>query len=234
VWFRENVRGHLAGWRAIEATLCFRFFNRIETGIAVKDLLLGGWNRDEAYVRLSALPGPLWTGAYRIRGENGKPKLESTLDSIEAARRRLPGLSRFWGDTLREAHEDLCRLPFLGTFMAYEIVSDLRWTPVLAGARDVNSWAAAGPGCASGLGFVVAGDVKRYSYYSQRDQRDMLSVLRDLLAMSRNPMYWPYSDTQWELREAEHWACEVAKWVRYRDGGAPPRQRYVATARNAA
>ena len=93
VWFREHVRSRLDGWRAVEATIAFRFFNRIATGEAVEDLLLGGWNRAEAERRLRAIEDrgqPLWTGAYRIRGANGTPKLTSTLDSIDDARRR-PG-----------------------------------------------------------------------------------------------------------------------------------------------
>ena len=48
VWFRENIRGSLAQrdihfdslLRILEATLIFRWFNRIETGEMIKDLLL--------------------------------------------------------------------------------------------------------------------------------------------------------------------------------------------------
>src|SRR5207247_6900297 len=49
VWFREHVRSTLSGWRAVEATLCFRWFNLIETGEVVRELLCEGWKRDEAY-----------------------------------------------------------------------------------------------------------------------------------------------------------------------------------------
>ena len=204
----------------------FRWFNRIETGERVVDLLLNGWDRDEAYQRLARVKGALWTGAYRIRGENGVPKLESTLDSIEIARSKLPAMVARWGPSLREAWLDLRRLPYLGNFMAYEVVTDLRWTPVLSGAKDVETWAAAGPGCAAGLGWVEVGDLKKYDYHSDRDQAAMLPLMRDLLEMSSDPEYWPYTDAPWELREVEMWLCEVAKYIRCRDGGRPPRQRY--------
>jgi hypothetical protein len=52
VWFRENVRQHLDGLRAIEATVCFRWFNFIPTGEKVLDLLLNGWDGREALRRL--------------------------------------------------------------------------------------------------------------------------------------------------------------------------------------
>src|SRR5436190_24388537 len=75
------------------ATVAFRFFNRIETGEIIKDLLVGEWKSHEAFRRLRRVESegtPLWTGAYRIRGANGRDKLSSTLDSIDAARYRLP------------------------------------------------------------------------------------------------------------------------------------------------
>ncbi len=110
--------------------------------------------------------------------------------------------------------------------MAYEIVSDLRWTPVLSGATDIMKWANAGPGCTSGLGCIVDGNPKRFNSGSDRDQTRMACLLRDLLKLSQDPTNWPYTDTPWEMREVEHVACEVAKYVRVRDGGSPPRQRY--------
>ena len=53
VWFRENIRRHMIGIRAVEACIIFRWFNRIETGELIKDLFfLEGWNSDEAHNRL--------------------------------------------------------------------------------------------------------------------------------------------------------------------------------------
>lgn len=221
VWFRKHVRSKLDGWRVVEATIAFRFFNLIETGERVIDLLLYGWDRDEAYRRLSAVreaDGTLWNGAYRIRGEHGRPKLESTLDSIEASRHRLPARALGWGGSLREAWCDLCEMPYLGRMMSYEVVSDLRWTPVLAGAHDINTWASAGNGCASGLEWVTTGRLGEHNS-SPGDVPEYLATMRALLEMSRDPHYWPYTDAPWEMREVEHWACEAAKAVKAQSGG---------------
>lgn len=227
-WFRTHVRDHVAGWQAVEAVVAFRWFNRIETGERLLDLLLSGWDADEARRRLAGVQ-PAVTGAYTVNYKNsyaitngayiikspdGKSKAEGILWCIEQARRILPSFVPGWGRSLRQAWLDLQSVPFMGSFMAYEVVSDLRWTPVLAGADDIETWAAAGPGCARGLSWVVSGKCGQYNYHSERHQADMLTVMRDLLAMSRSEAYWPQAWRVWEMRECEHWACEVDKYQR--------------------
>lgn len=217
-WFRDHVRSTLDGWRAIEATVAFRWFNLIETGKLIEDLLLDGWNRDEAQRRLSAVPdGHLWNGAYRIRGEAGRPKIDSVLDAIELARAKLRGPSARWGDSLRGAWLDLCDQHLLGPLMSYEIVSDLRWTPVLADARDVNTWASVGVGCLNGLRWVTEGTLGD-SDNSPGEVPALVEPMRDLLELSRDPAYWPTEYEPWEMREVEHWACEVAKYLKAAQG----------------
>jgi hypothetical protein len=54
-----------------------------------------------------------------------------------------------------------------------------------------------------------------------------VAPMRDLLAMSRHPEHWPYTDAPWEMREVEHWSCEVAKIVKAR-AGLPLKRRYRA------
>jgi hypothetical protein len=231
-WFREHVRSKLDGWRAIEATIAFRFFTRIETAETVKDLLLDGWDRTEAYRRLSRIEAnraPLWTGAYRICSAHGKPKLASTLDSIEVARTVLPARARGWGSSLERAHVDLVKsVPYVGRFMAYEVVSDLRWTPILRNAADIGTWANIGPGCARGLRWLLGEGVDAVDVNTYRPSDVLLPTLREILAMSRDAANWPYPDAPWELREAEHWACEVGKYVRCRDRGVRLRNRFTA------
>ena len=110
-WFRDHVRSRLDGWRAVEATVCFRFFNLIETGECVRSPA----RRVEArrtYRRPAQddCRAPSF-GRVRIasRGEHGRPKLENILDSIEAAREQLPARAETWGGSLRGAWLDLWR-----------------------------------------------------------------------------------------------------------------------------
>ena len=225
VWFREHVRSHLSGLAAVEAVLIFRWFNRIATGEAIVDLLLNGWDGAEARRRLLLLK-PIFTGAYIIKSPQGYTKLDGVLWTIDRAREQLPAMVPAWGATLRGAWEDLRLLPYMGHFNAYEVVTDLRWTTVLSQAEDINTWVSAGPGCARGLGWVTVGNENIYNYHSDRHQALMREPMLDLLQQSRDQLHWPSDWRAWELREVEHWLCEYWKYVRCRDFGQPPKNRY--------
>jgi hypothetical protein len=219
VWFRENIRNHAAD--PLRATAIFRWFNRIETGEKIKDLILNGWDTEEARRRLQHV-NPVVTGAYIIKGMDGYNKLDGVLYCIDHA---LPVLDKYkdqWESdsvshptTLQEAWSDLCDVYYLGRFMAYEIVSDLRWTPLLNRAPDIMEWANAGPGCSRGLEWITGETLKPGSVQSQNR---MNVLMRELLEMSQDPVYWPSGWPQWEMREVEHWACEFDKYKRAQEG----------------
>lgn len=209
-WFREHVRSKVDGWRAVQATLAFRWFNRIEVGEKIEDLLVDGWNRKEAKRRLKGVT-PVTNAAYMVHTPRGMDKLDGVLKCIDLVTPHLDKMSSTWGDSLEEAWRDLVSLPNVGRFVAYEAVSDLRWTPVLAGAKDIMTWASAGPGCARGLGWVSLDDHRAFNYGSTRDQQWMLYVMRGLLEFSQDEAYWPSEHKPWEMREVEHWLCEIWK-----------------------
>lgn len=220
-WFRENVREHL--WnsdRVLVATVAFRWFNRIETGEKILELLRNGWYRKIAERELRKVQkagGQLVTGAYMIKSPPGKDKLTGLLDCIDNVQghsKTLCSLSKKQDWTLQMWHEMLMGFPFLGRFMAYEVVTDLRHTMLAAKATDINTWASAGPGCARGLGWVLRGDPDSYGYSSDRDQKEMVLWMQYLLAESRNSSNWPWQEKPWEMREVEHSLCEYDKWKR--------------------
>jgi len=213
IWFKDNIRKHLTGLRAVEATIIFRWFNRIETGELVKDLLLHQWDSSEARRRLEGVT-PVVTGAYMVHTDPGYSKLDGLLVYIDNMLPRLPSIVPQLGPSLQDAHKWILNLMGMGRFTAYEVITDLRWTPVLEKARDIDTWASAGPGCARGLGWIVAGRPDVYNYGSQRDQGKMLFVMRRLLQMSRTETNWPTIYQHWEMREVEHWACEFDKYLR--------------------
>ena len=218
VWFRENVRSKLEGLAQVEATIIFRWFNRIETGERIKDLLLEGWDSGEARRRLTGV-NPVVTGAYIIKCADGLSKLDGILQCVDNARLYLPRFVQTWNDQIRcnqsslfSAWKDLKTLHFMGGFTAYEVVSDLRWG-ILRNAGDILTWANAGPGCARGLGWVVAGDSDTFNT-GPANQKVMLDLMKEILKLSRDPQYWPQDWKPWEMREVEHWCCEHDKYMR--------------------
>ena len=226
-WFRRNIRDSLFGRRAVEATLVFRWFNRIETAEIIKDLIERPWvlrpgsgSSEEAFLRLEGIH-PVVTGAYIIRGEPGTDKLRGVLRYIDRniaeIRERIPDrlAEDFRWDSLEVGWRALQELTGIGPVTGYEVVSDLRWTPVLQNATDVMTWANPGPGCQRGLGRVVLGRVDGFTS-GMRD--GMIAWMRDLLAMSQDERHWPKHWKPWEMREVEHWLCEFDKYERARGG----------------
>ena len=215
VWFRENIRSKLKGRKLIESTMIFRWFNRIKTGEILKNLLLGDWDTEEARERLKEVK-PVVTGAYMIRTPEGLTKLDGVLHCINCALPDVGAISNEWGPSLKLAWEDLLPVYGLGPFMAYEIISDLRWTHLLKKADDIMTWANAGPGCARGLGRVMSGDRRRFNRHLH--QPEMALIMKDLLDKSKDGKFWPTEWPKWEMREVEHWACEFEKWCAAKDG----------------
>jgi hypothetical protein len=213
-WFAEHVRSKLTGLRVVEATLIFRWFNRIETAELVEDLLLDGWNTDEARTRLEHVK-PVVTGAYMIKTEMGMTKLDGVLYAIEKALPKLPRMVEKWGSHIQNATMDLTQIHGIGPFLAYEITSDLRWTPVLNEAADIMTWANAGPGCAHGLSRLYdKEDPWKWNRGKPEHQAEMVELMYNLLELSQSENYWPIDWQPWEMREVEHWACEFDKHCR--------------------
>lgn len=219
VWFRENVRSHITGQLLVRATFIFRQFNRIETGERLLDLLLNGWDSAEARRLLTGVR-PLVTGAHMVHFPTGMDALTGMLHVIDEGLPLLDELSPRWGGSLEEAWTDLKKLSNVGSFLAYEIVTDLRWTRVLANAGDITTWANVGPGSILGISEVVGERFKQNAF----DRQVVLMVMRMLLRKSQRAHYWPQNWPLWEMREVEHWACEFFKYMKASRGGSLKRR----------
>ena len=229
-WFKRRIRNPLrTDSHVILATIIFRWFNRIETGeVLLKHGLFDDWDEGRAFKSLGNLQ-PLVTGAYMIKTPAKMKKLPGLIwciNNVWRARKKLQA-EILCADTLEWAHSRVMEFPFLGTFMAYEIVTDLRHTHMLWDAADINEWASAGPGAARGLGRIV-GNLDLFSYTSKKHQEKMLEYMSALLTLSRaDDCFWPGHWPQWEMREVEHTLCEFDKYERVRLGEGTPKQRYT-------
>lgn len=184
--------------------------------------------------------GPYVTGSYIIKTPDGLDKLDGVLQIVKwfvereydrphnrdqyrigEIKHNWKGMAEFmlaernW--SLQSAHHLLTKYPFIGHFTAYEIVSDLRHTALLDQAPDIMTWANAGPGAQRGLSRVCG---------RKLSAKECVKAMQDLLVLSQMPNYWPSDWPAWDMRTVEHWSCEVDKYMRVREGGPPPRQRY--------
>jgi hypothetical protein len=197
IWFKENIRGPLHNHGdVIMATVIFRWFNRIATGnILLRHNLLVHWDTTEALLQLEH-ETPVVTGAYIIKTPNGMDKLHGVCWSIDQMWARRSAILSYITecDTLEQAWRYLSLFPYQGPFMSYEVVTDLRHTAWLSGARDIMTWANIGPGAKKGLGYIGMAPTQ--------------NALHVLLAQSEK--YWLYD--RMEIRDIEHALCEYAKY----------------------
>jgi hypothetical protein len=239
-WFRENVRRDLQLQpEVIPATMLFRWFNRMNIGetvfcqnhlidnntafndyIATRDL-------EELKARiLNAHPkGPYVNGAYIIKAYNGMDKLSGVLRAFDEAMKQIDSdhgsyqkLAEWMilNPSMEDATRYFATLGYLGKFMAYEIVCDLRYTVYLAEATDIKTWANPGPGARRGLARIMG---QPPSYHIST--KDCVAQMRELLGESVTRGW-----TDWEMREVEHTLCEFDKYRRIAEGGRGKR-RYL-------
>lgn len=229
-WFRENWRGRDAN---VFGCVCFRFFNRVETGeVLVKNGLLDEWDARLAVRVLSHLK-PLIGPAYRISvPQNGTRGTRAKLDGIIEVMRPVWTAHKngkfddFSELTLRRAHERLMEFPYVGPFMAYEAVCDLMHTPILNRAVDKYSWASCGPGAARGLARILEISLKTFNHGSAADRDEMVTHVQELVFKASMAKYWPSDWPHWDARTAEHTLCEFDKYERVRLGEGAPKQTY--------
>ena len=222
VWFRENIRDPLKNSPDVYmATVIFRWFNLIETGQELMAHRLHiNWDPEKAYKII--IPLDKWiTGAYMVKSPTGKNKVRGVCETITTVwndRRKF--LSKHPFPSLQNMCTFLEGYPFLGPFLAYELVTDLRHTYLGWDAPDINTWANAGPGAMRGLNRIHD---RPLDFTSKR--HDWCKEMQDLLAISKGnlPTYVPTL----EMRDIEHSLCEFDKYERVRLGQGRPRSKYT-------
>lgn len=168
----------------------------------------------------------VFTGAYIIPNMGlTDDKQDVVLDYILAPLWRALAAPVFCETkTMREVFDWLHDFKGLGGngFMAYEIVTDLRWTSFYAKPpEDRFTWANAGPGARRGLNRIHGRD-KDFNLKSSTATQEMYEL------RLQSTLYWP-NDKNYpplEMREIEHSLCEYDKYERVRLGEGRPRSVY--------
>lgn len=179
--------------------------------------------------------GPYVTGAYIIKTPDGMNKLDGVLWCVGQFREQCVR-GRVWRQfaesliagpgehTLMEVWDWLRKFPYLGDFMAFEIVTDLRHTDLLCRAPDIYTWANPGPGAMRGLNRLHG----RQLGHSQ-PKHVFVCEMRELLRLAEGEFQhvWPHRiGFDVEMRDIEHTLCEFDKYERVRLGQGAPRGKY--------
>ena len=210
-WFRES------GARSTTfSCVAFRLINRIETAERMLRLnLFQRWNPAKMLQEFRGVK-PLISGAYIVHTPFGLKKLEGIIEILNPVWKAQQAGKLDFGArcTLEAAHHEIMKFNFIGSFIAYEAVTDLNYTSVLERAPDKNLWAAAGPGAARGLAKILDLPPKHWSHGNAKHREEMLHYMQKLLKYSRNPTYWPAEWPEWDMRTVEHTLCEHFKYGR--------------------
>ena len=222
VWFRENMRDPLKDDDAVlMATVIFRWFNLIQTGeTLLANNLHINWNPEVAREEIKK-QSKYVTGGYIIKTPDGMDKVDGVIwciNRIWPQREQL--VNDILSNNLRGSWNLFMQFPYLGAFMSYELITDLRHTHLLKTADDIYTWANAGPGAMRGLNRIQG---RPLNFKSRK--HDFNSEMLDLLNVSDlylNKDFLP----KLEMRDIEHSLCEFDKYERVRNGEGAPRGRY--------
>jgi hypothetical protein len=201
------------------ATIIFRWFNFIPTGrTLVEHDLHRNWEGDKATQLIKEQPQ--WvTGSYIIKTPNGMDKVTGVVDCInniwqdkDWLIKRLEYDKKEHKSSLESAWTLLRQYPYMGPFMAYEVVTDLRHTYILDEAHDIMTWANAGPGAMRGLNRLTGRELD----FSNRSH-DWNTEMQELyqIVIRRLPAHMVMrNDRMYELRDIEGGLCEFDKYSR--------------------
>ena len=190
----------------------------------VENNLLSKWRKANAIREITKQPKWI-TGSYIIKTPDGMDKVTGVSECIshiwkarESILDRLHESLAKDQSSLEETWLILRDYPYMGPFMAYEVVTDLRHTYLLENANDIMTWANAGPGAMRGLNRLTGRplDYSKRSHPWCEEMRDLFEQVKKILA----PSIIFRNGANYELREIEGGLCEFDKYSRiYKNEG---------------
>lgn len=134
------------------------------------------------------------------------------------------------GDTLQAFHARLMQHQGMGSFMAAQVVADVKNAPKgsnpLTVASDWRTWAAPGPGSLRGMSRVVSGAQNKPGNMPVKLWHELMGELQPLV----NEMIWdsPLMMRPLHAQDLQNCLCEFDKYERVRTGQGKPKQEFVA------
>jgi hypothetical protein len=168
-----------------------------------------------------------YSGAYMIPALPGRPGMrkeeylaEYVLNPLWARRAELRPVGI---DTLERYHDLLSQEYSFGSFMAGQVVADIKYAPTLCAAKDWWTFAASGPGSRRGLNRVLGYPVNQP--WKEAVWRLGNEVVREKInERFRREGFEPIHG-----QDAQNCLCEYDKMERVRLGEGQPKMRFRHT-----
>lgn len=186
------------------------------------------WNAEKFVESIRAVRSqrlPAYNAAYMIRAAKGteyKDKAEYLAKAVMAPLwERREEIRPRAVDTLEEFHLRLMTGYGMGSFLAAQVVADMKHVEPLRSASDWKTWAASGPGSRRGLNRILGNEPKKP--WTENGWREAFGAFYASLQPYIQRGELPDLDAQCY----QNVLCEVDKYLRTFKGEGRPKQRYV-------
>jgi hypothetical protein len=122
-------------------------------------------------------------------------------------------------ETLAAFHAQLMKFDGLGSFMAAQVVADLKYAHFMNDCEDWATWAASGPGSRRGMNRIMERDVN-----VSMAEKVWLERLQELRTEVNKRLSW--SDPL-HAQDLQNCLCEFDKYERERLGQGHPKRKYA-------
>lgn len=235
-WLLDNwYDGHNASPRSLViAAALARLINWPDTlfELMVDDKPFTKWNASAVRNKLAKWQGTgnkVFTGAYIINGAAGGSKVDQVVRHVQVLATTMRGSNGrpvLHADSMEHTWAELIKCPGIGSFMAGQIVADLRY--VLPGAwSDRMQWAPLGPGSTRGMRRLLA--LEPRGAMRQGEFNVLLPKLIELLQRDRKTGV-VFADRKLEAMDIQNCLCEFDKYVRLKTGTGHVRSKYPGAA----
>lgn len=209
----------------LAAVALARFFNKPESLGLIAPFLFDdeiGWGIIETTLRASKKNGPVFNGAYMVRGNSTKSpdKIGTVVDEYVRPLVESSKEGRIvYPESMEKTHSTISCFYGFGSFMAGQVVADLRWA-VSGTWLDRKKWAPIGPGSARGLNRLYG-----FSPKSSQSKQEFEGMLEDTISLCYKRVPKSIS-SRCEAIDFQNCLCEFDKYERALGGEGKPKQLY--------
>lgn len=216
-WIAKNWRQPADGHKSLPAAMLLaRIINLPATLMAIG--YPWHWERDKFIAtinRLMETGNKVWTSAYMVTGteSKGMTKAEYTALLMDRASAFLPFLPT---DSLADASECIQHVKGISTFLAGQVIADLKYTKNFRSATDWWTFAVPGPGSVRGLHRLHQRNYNKPMGESQFQQE--LAELNDRTTGQIPELHF---------QDLQNCLCEWDKYQRALHEQGTPKQHYL-------
>jgi hypothetical protein len=220
-WLLANwYKPHKDHPNMLPAVALARFFNLPSSLAGLSSMLFSSqkidWGKVRKHLRTAKKSGPIFNAAYMVRGNDGRDKVESVIDYTILPLFKNP--VEINTSSIQETHAALKDRYGFGSFMAGQVVADLRWA--ISGAwKDKKTWAPVGPGSSRGMCRLFGDPLK---LIKQRRFEQLLAGVTEILSENLSPDL----TKRLEAIDWQNCLCELDKYSRVLAGKGRPKQLY--------